>query len=117
LKGRELVLWELNIRGDWLSSAFGEGVCASRFILSKGWLITVTLYHFHYIVFAIAKLFPNVYHDVWIYDNIDKAFSALALWDVARIPEPPGWYRHPSTGRRREYDRKTGEMIREWFQP
>lgn len=38
--------------------------------------------------------------DTWDYRSVREAVEAAAAWDGAG--EPPGWYRHPATGRRRE---------------
>ncbi len=33
---------------------------------------------------------------------MDAAVAALVTWDPDTEPEPPGWFRNPDSGRRRE---------------
>lgn len=39
--------------------------------------------------------------DRWCYQTYADAKAALDRWDPEVDPEPDGWHRHPSTGRRR----------------
>lgn len=53
---------------------------------------------------AIITLDPDqyseYYEDRWCYHSREAALQALNNWVSG--PEPVGWHRHPSTGRRRE---------------
>lgn len=46
---------------------------------------------------------PYGYEDRWCYDSRESAQGALVNWFLNddRDPEPTGWHRHPSSGRRR----------------
>lgn len=55
------------------------------------------------------------YSDRWCYAGFEKARAALDAWDGAG--EPEGWHRHPDTGRRRELDPETGEILSETINP
>lgn len=39
--------------------------------------------------------------DQWVYLSDDAAVAAMRTWDPLAGGEPPGWYRHPTSGRRR----------------
>ena len=41
------------------------------------------------------------YETTWEYTDPARAVVAFLSWDPASEPEPAGWYRHPSSGRRR----------------
>ena len=43
--------------------------------------------------------FPGTYDEQWLYDWRGDAIEAMQRWDGAG--EPSGWWRHPSSGRRR----------------
>ena len=49
------------------------------------------------------------YEDRWCYHSIEAAKKALDEWKEG--PEPAGWHRHPSTGRRRE----EGDPLKEYI--
>jgi len=50
--------------------------------------------------------------DEWDYDTPALAFAAAQGWDPAATPEPAGWMRHPSSGRRRPDGDPTREYVR-----
>lgn len=50
------------------------------------------------------------YHDTWDYPSVRAALAGWFNWDAATEAEPPGWTRHPGTGRRRP----DGDAAREW---
>lgn len=45
----------------------------------------------------------RVYDATWMYHNADVAALALGIWAGAGGDEPPGWNRHPASGRRRPF--------------
>jgi len=49
------------------------------------------------------------YEDVWCYQSIDAAVSAMIAWDGTG--EPAGWHRHPQSGRRRPDGDATKEYV------
>lgn len=51
------------------------------------------------------------YRDRWCYHGFEAALAAFEAWDGQG--EPPGWHRHPSSGRRRP----EGDAGREYVAP
>jgi hypothetical protein len=54
----------------------------------------------------------GVYDNCWYYETPREAVLALELWDPRTEPEPKGWWRNPSTGRRRP----GGDPAKEYIQ-
>lgn len=63
-------------------------------------------------IWLVPQLFGNVlicigpndqelYSDQWQYQNISAAIVAFVSWLPDKQAEPDGWYRHPTSGRRR----------------
>jgi hypothetical protein len=50
--------------------------------------------------------------DLWQYQEIVFALHAAATWNPAMQPEPFGFYRHPSSGRRRPFGNPEAENVR-----
>jgi hypothetical protein len=50
---------------------------------------------------AIGPIGSLGYDDDWCYKDLESVVAAFALWEPSTEPEPSGWVRHPSTGRRR----------------
>lgn len=53
------------------------------------------------LMLCIGATESEVYDDQWQYQNQAEALRAFVSWQPNREPEPPGWYRHPASGRRR----------------
>lgn len=54
--------------------------------------------------------------DFYCYGDMGEVLNACLSWDGEG--DPPGrWHRHGRSARRREFDLKTGEIVREWIQP
>lgn len=53
------------------------------------------------------------YSDRWCYHSVEQAIAAADAWDPLETPEPVGWHRHPSSGRRRP----DGDPGREYVAP
>jgi hypothetical protein len=55
--------------------------------------------------FSNGRLFWDVngagYADFYCYDSVERARDSMFAFDPAKEPEPTGWHRHASTGRRR----------------
>ena len=88
-------------RPHWLHEyeEFAEG--QTRFRLCAGSCTYVAIIPF---LFTCAIIVGDIedesgYRDRWCYDDFQSALAAFELWDGSG--EPPGWHRHPSTGRRR----------------
>ena len=50
---------------------------------------------------CIGPLGSPWFDDGWCYKDLPSAHAAFDAWDPNVQPEPTGWVRHPSTGRRR----------------
>lgn len=53
----------------------------------------------------------GIYSDVWDYQTVLAALTAMEQYDGAN--EPAGWHRHPASGRRRP----NGDSAREHIRP
>lgn len=61
---------------------------------------------------SIGPTTAQWYEDTWEYTAVGPALVAFLCWDPAIQPEPDGWYRHPTSGRRRP----DGDPAREYVQ-
>jgi|SRR5882724_8772351 len=59
---------------------------------------------------AIGPLHSDTYRDSWEYTVREPAIAAFVDWNGEG--EPEGWYRHPSSGRRRPDGDPAKEFIR-----
>ncbi len=50
--------------------------------------------------------------DQWDYETVWQAVAAMAQWEPETEAEPAGWYRHPSSGRRRPGGDPAQEQVR-----
>jgi hypothetical protein len=50
---------------------------------------------------AIGPVGVPWFDNGWCYKDLECVVAAFALWEPSTEPEPLGWVRHPSTGRRR----------------
>lgn len=50
-------------------------------------------------------------NDLWYYESEKDALKALNAWNPEAEKEPTGWYRNPSTGRRRPNGNEEREYI------
>lgn len=76
---------------------------------AKGWLVdelpdgramwVVPFLYTHAIV--IGRPGVGYYDDRWCYATRERALLFALVWNPAVDPEPAGWHRHPSSGRRR----------------
>lgn len=53
------------------------------------------------------------YSDRWCYHDVSQAIAAADAWDPLETPEPEGWHRHPTSGRRRP----DGDPSKEYVAP
>jgi hypothetical protein len=51
------------------------------------------------------------YADRWCYETRSQALAAATAWLASTEPEPTGWHRHPSTGRRRPGGDPASEFV------
>jgi hypothetical protein len=51
------------------------------------------------------------YEDGWCYASHEEAITALFAWDTDVSEEPEGWFRHPTSGRRRAGGDATTETV------
>jgi len=70
--------------------------------------VTLRMFNTTITVVNDAKL---AVYDQWGFETPEKALAALAAWDGAKGTEPMGWFRHPSTGRRRPGGDASKEFI------
>ena len=88
----------------WFVRVMQDDCMATRTLLS-GRKLFLIYESFEYIILGIGLLPPlqdsGAFYDTWIYDDVRRALYALEMWNPETQPEPPGWYRHPATARRR----------------
>lgn len=71
----------------------------------------------HPLMFTSAIIIGPVneaaYDDRWCYQRSDQAIRAAQDWLAGEpvTPEPTGWHRHPSTGRRRPNGDRATEYV------
>jgi hypothetical protein len=51
--------------------------------------------------------------ECWCYESVPAALAAFEAWDADKRDEPDGWFRSPTTGRRRP----NGDASKEYFLP
>lgn len=64
-------------------------------------------------IITTPKAHPNGYDDRWCYKSPTAAWLAAVSWSPEATPEPEGWHRHPTTGRRRP----DGDATKEYINP
>ena len=89
--------------------ALEYGVVAER-QLPDSRVIQITPQLFGQARLAIGPKGSTVYDDEWEYPSTLSAINAAGPWDLTQ-PEPDGWTRHPSTGRRRSHGDASQEYI------
>lgn len=63
------------------------------------------------LVGALSVGTPALIDELWLYDDLASALAVAQVWDGT--DEPPGWCRHPQSGRRRP----DGTAASEYVQP
>jgi len=67
---------------------------------------------FLYTTAIVSGLNEWGYEERWCYHTTLSAMKALADWQKhPEWPEPEGWHRHPTTGRRRPEGNKAEEYV------
>ncbi len=60
----------------------------------------------------LYRVYDEEIEDQWCYETYAGAIAALTVWNPSdESPEPEGWMRHPTSGRRRPDGDKTKEYI------
>lgn len=60
---------------------------------------------------GIGPVGSDGFDDVWDFPNRARAIAVAHVWNPDEDPEPPGWHRHPGSGRRRP----DGDPAREYI--
>lgn len=94
---------ELNERGALATKTLPDGRIVDVSPLGWGYALLG--------VIRVEDLGLGIYSDVWQYQSRSDAVAALEAWDGEG--EPPGWYRHIGSGRRRPGGDPQKEFIRE----
>ncbi len=103
---------ELLDRAKQIVPAEEAGVHAQRH-LGDGRTLQVRLLAWGYAYLSIGPTNSQFYDDTWQYQSLAAAMLAMVIWDGAPGTEPPGWYKHATTGRRRP----NGDPAREYVDP
>jgi hypothetical protein len=75
--------------------AVSQGYAYAR-VLLDGRLVCVEALFAHQVLLALTTPVLHV-QDGWIYASLEAALAAAQAWDGRA--EPPGWHRHPRSGR------------------
>jgi hypothetical protein len=77
----------LGVSTDFIVMPSGELACVNRYLFT------------HAITYGISR---DLFEDRWCYHTYADALTALIHWykNFDAMPEPDGWHRHPSSGRR-----------------
>ncbi len=82
------VVWDARVEG-WRAGTRPDG----RAVWVRPLMFTYAI--------VVGKPDDNWYDDRWCYERALDAISAAVTWSSSPDPEPTGWHRHPTTGRRR----------------